>query len=206
MLERVRTRLTGSVLLWDVLITLGCLFLASQVRHTVGLGYDLSAQHVVLPWVLYLAVGLIWVVVFLLLTPQRALFVRSLIEAIGRLVAAVALASASFAGLLYLSFRDVSRLQFLYFVALDLLLLLAFHLAIRSWLRFQGARVGNGAASSSATPALPSACSPSSRAARGPGCRSSAMSAISAMHQAHCRAWAQSSRLPSWCTTIRSTK
>jgi exopolysaccharide biosynthesis polyprenyl glycosylphosphotransferase len=78
-------------------------------------------------------VALLWLVVFLLLTPQRALFTRSLLEAIGRLIGAVTLASVSFAGLLYLSLRDVSRLQFLYFASLNLGALLIFHLLMRAY-------------------------------------------------------------------------
>ncbi|NTW02828.1 MAG: sugar transferase, partial [Oscillochloris sp.] len=71
----------------------------------------------------------------MLLTPQRALFTRSLMEAIGRLLASVILASASFAGMLYLSFRDVSRLQFLSFVVFNLSALLIFHLVVRSYVQ-----------------------------------------------------------------------
>jgi exopolysaccharide biosynthesis polyprenyl glycosylphosphotransferase len=137
MFERLGYRLTGSVLIWDVLLTLLCLYGASRIRLELELGKDLGLQHVQLPWQIYLSVGLIWVVIFLLLIPQRALFVSSLMEATGRLVAAVALANLSFAGLLYLSLRDVSRLQFIYFAIADLIVLLLFHLVVRSYLRFR---------------------------------------------------------------------
>ncbi len=133
MLERLRYRVTGSVLVWDLLLTLFCLYIASHIRITLEFGNDLPRQAVQLPWHLYLAVALLWLVVFLLLTPQRALFTRSLLEAIGRLIGAVTLASASFAGLLYLSLRDVSRLQFLYFAGLNLGALLIFHLLMRAY-------------------------------------------------------------------------
>jgi exopolysaccharide biosynthesis polyprenyl glycosylphosphotransferase len=132
MLERLRTRITGSVLLWDVLITLLCLKAASSLRLNIDLGLDVTERNVELPLQLYGAVVIIWLAVFLLLTPQRAIFTQSLLEAIGRLLVSVALASASFAGLLYLSFRDVSRLQFLYFAALNLITLLLVHLVVRS--------------------------------------------------------------------------
>lgn len=140
MLERLRSRLTGSVLLWDILVTLLCLRAASTIRLKLDIGLDVSEQNVTIPWQLYFVVAAIWLVIFLLLTPQRALFVRSLVEAIGRLAGAVALASASFAGLLYLSFRDISRLQFLYFAALDLLALLLIHLLVRSFVYFRNRR------------------------------------------------------------------
>lgn len=137
MLERLRTRLTGSILLWDTLVTLVALYITSRIRPHINWGLDVSQARATLPWQIYLAVALIWIVVMLLLTPQRALFTRGLVEAIGRLLAAVVLASASFAGLLYLSLRDVSRLQFLSFVALDLAALLIFHLAVRIYVRFR---------------------------------------------------------------------
>jgi exopolysaccharide biosynthesis polyprenyl glycosylphosphotransferase len=137
MLERLGHRLAASVLGWDVILTLACLYVASSARLRLGFGSTLGRSQVQLPWQIYLAVGLIWTVIFLLLTPQRALFRRGLLEALGRLVAAIALASLTFAGLLYLSVRDVSRLQFLYFAAGDLLALAALHVAIRSYLYYR---------------------------------------------------------------------
>jgi len=134
MLERLRARITSSVLIWDLLVTLLCLKIASALRLNLDIGLDVTEQTVELPLALYGAVVVIWLVVFLLLTPQRSLFTRSLLEAVGRLLIAVTLSLASFAGLLYLSFRDVSRLQFFYFAALNLTGLLLAHLAVRSLL------------------------------------------------------------------------
>jgi exopolysaccharide biosynthesis polyprenyl glycosylphosphotransferase len=140
MFDRLRYRVTGSLLLWDILATLLCLYGSTHLRLSLELGQELPEQGAQLPLVIYLAVALIWLVIFLLLTPQRALFTRGLLEAIGRLVGSVALASASFAGLLYLSVRNISRLQFIYFVLLDLLVLLALHLLIRSWVSLRNRR------------------------------------------------------------------
>ncbi len=134
MLERLRGRITSSVLIWDLLVTLLCLKIASALRLNLDIGLDVTEQTVELPLALYGAVVAIWLVVFLLLTPQRSLFTRGLLEAVGRLLIAVTLALASFAGLLYLSFRDVSRLQFFYFAALNLAGLLLVHLVVRSML------------------------------------------------------------------------
>jgi exopolysaccharide biosynthesis polyprenyl glycosylphosphotransferase len=137
MLERLAHRLAGSVLFWDLLLTLLCLRAASSIRLWLAIGRDLGEQQVRLPWQMYLVVACVWTVIFLLLKPQRALFTSGLIEAIGRLVAAVGLAALTFAGLLYLSYRDVSRLQFLYFAAGDLIALLAYHLVVRSRVRLR---------------------------------------------------------------------
>jgi len=140
MLERLRARIAGSILLWDLLVTLFCLQAASALRLNLELGLDVTERIVEWPLALYIAVVTIWLAVFLLLTPQRAIFTRSLLEAIGRLLIAVVLASASFAGLLYLSFRDVSRLQFLYFATLNLGALLVVHLLVRSFVFYRNRR------------------------------------------------------------------
>jgi exopolysaccharide biosynthesis polyprenyl glycosylphosphotransferase len=137
-LERVSQRLAGSVLFWDLVLTLFCLYATSHIRIWLPFGKELPDWHAHLPFVLYIAVFIIWLVVFFLLTPQRAIFRENLLEAMGRLLASVSLAGLSFAGLLYLSpFRDVSRLQFLYFIAADSALLLAFHVLVRARVRSQ---------------------------------------------------------------------
>lgn len=136
MLERLVRRLTRSVLIWDVILTLLCLYGASSARIQIEFGKYILLKQVQLPWSLYVTVAVIWVVVFRLITPQRALVVGGLTEAVGRLIAAVSLSSLTFAGLLYLSLRDVSRLQFIYFAFGNLVVLLTFHLVVRSFLYY----------------------------------------------------------------------
>jgi exopolysaccharide biosynthesis polyprenyl glycosylphosphotransferase len=138
MLERLGQRLASSVLLWDIILTLGCLYVSSHARLWLELGNTIGRAQVRLPLQLYFAVAVVWAVVFLLLVPQRAIFWRGLTEAMGRLVGAVALASLAFAGLLYLSFRDVSRLQFVYFAIADLFALIVLHMAVRVYVRYSG--------------------------------------------------------------------
>jgi FlaA1/EpsC-like NDP-sugar epimerase len=140
MVERLTHRLAQSLLLWDLALTLLCLYLASLLRYAISWGYDLPWTRIAWPWQLYLAVAVIWTTVFLLLTPQRRVFTSSLLELIGMLVTSVGLSSLTFAGLLYLSFRDVSRLQFIYFAALNLVVLLLFHLLARAYVRSRQAR------------------------------------------------------------------
>lgn len=134
MLERFGYRLSHSLLIWDLILTLLCLHATTYLRYHIDLGKDIPWYGVQLPWPLYLAVGIVWLLIFLLLTPQQAIFRTSLIEAIGRLLGSVSLSSLVFAGVLYLSFRNVSRLQFIYFVVIDLLMLLILHLVVRSYL------------------------------------------------------------------------
>lgn len=135
MVERLGRRIAGSVLLWDIILTLTALRSASGVRLRLGYGLTITEQQAYTPWPLYGIVAGVWAIVFLILTPQRALFFSTFVEALGRLLGAVALALLTFAGVLYLSFRDVSRLQFLYFAALDLVALLLLHVLMRLYFR-----------------------------------------------------------------------
>jgi len=139
MFERLSQRLTRGVLFWDLLFTLASLFFSTHIRLWFEVGKNLTEQSTQLPLEIYLVATLTWGLTFLLLTPQRAIFASSLLEAIGRLMGAIGLASMAFAGLLYFTLREVSRLQFLYFVGTDLLFLLCFHLIVRASLsqRFQ---------------------------------------------------------------------
>ena len=132
MIERLAHRLAGSVLSWDLLLTMMCLQVAESIRLRLSFGNLIWPEQARLPWQIYITVAAIWIVLFLLLTPQRALFTAELIVAIGRLIGTVALASLVFAGVLYLSFRAVSRLQFLYFAAADMAALLICHLTMRA--------------------------------------------------------------------------
>ncbi|MEI8165994.1 MAG: hypothetical protein WCG26_06435, partial [Chloroflexales bacterium] len=132
MRERLGYRLSAMVFSIDVVATLVCLLAATQVRLRINLGQELTWREVRLPWLIYLVVAILWTAIFLLMGTQRRLLNRGLIETIGRLVASVGLASLTFAGLLYLTVREVSRLQFIYFTALDLFALVLIHLLVRS--------------------------------------------------------------------------
>jgi exopolysaccharide biosynthesis polyprenyl glycosylphosphotransferase len=141
MRERLRYRLSTLILFIDILVTLLCLYAASDVRLRINLGQEITWREAQLPWLLYVAVAVLWAVAFLLLRPHRSLINGGLIESIGRLAATVSLASLTFAGLLYLSFRDVSRLQFLYFAGLNLSALIIVHIVVRSYMGARSQRL-----------------------------------------------------------------
>lgn len=130
MLERLRTRLIGSVLAWDLIATLLCLALVVRNDPT------LTRQ-----WPLYGGVAVIWTLVFIVLAPQRALFTSTLLEALTRLFLAVLLAATSFAGLLYLvNGVAIDRWTFTWFVILNLVVLVVIHLGFRTFVRWQQQR------------------------------------------------------------------
>ncbi|WP_322494956.1 sugar transferase [Chloroflexus sp.] len=133
MLERLRTRLIGSILVWDLIATLLCLALV------VGADSKTTMRQ----WLLYAGVAVIWTLVFIILAPQRAIFTRTLLEAFTRLFLAVLLAATSFAGMLYLINGNViDRDHFLRFVAINLVVLGIIHLSFRTFTRWRQTRGG----------------------------------------------------------------
>ena len=112
----------------DISLTLLALWLAAQLRLALPFGRELNEPGVELGVPVYALAALIWVVVlaqFNLYSRRRARF-RDESRA---LVLAVGTALLILAGALYLSFREVSRLQFVYFGLIDLALLQLAHAA-----------------------------------------------------------------------------
>ncbi len=86
--NRLCRRLVGSLLVWDIVLTLLTLYASTRLRVWFNYGYAIDMQAASLPWPIYLGVAGIWAVTFLLLAPQRALFTSTLIVATGRLMGA----------------------------------------------------------------------------------------------------------------------
>jgi exopolysaccharide biosynthesis polyprenyl glycosylphosphotransferase len=117
----------------DVGLTLIALFLATEVRLILPLGQDLVERFARLSWQVYVFAGVIWLFAlsqFNLYTRRWARFR----DEWGVLTVAVLTALLILAGALYLSFRQVSRLQFIYFGMFDLALLTIAHAALDGWL------------------------------------------------------------------------
>jgi len=135
MRKRLGYRLSTLIFSVDILISVVCLYVTSAVRPRINLGQAITWRETYLPWTIYLAVIILWAIAMLLFGPHHNLLTGGLIETIGRLVTTVSFAELTFAGMLYISLRDISRLQFLYFAGLDLFALVIFHLVVRSLLR-----------------------------------------------------------------------
>ncbi|HEX9370285.1 MAG TPA: sugar transferase [Roseiflexaceae bacterium] len=129
----------------SILITQAMLVLAMVLRQRLPFGLPLLPGSERIPPMLYVLVGVIWFVIQIIFSTPRLVRNGQLIEGLWRLVAAVALASLTFAGALFLSFRQVSRVYFIYFVLLDLVALLLFYGAMRVLVR---RRVGRAEAHS----------------------------------------------------------
>jgi exopolysaccharide biosynthesis polyprenyl glycosylphosphotransferase len=132
MLKRVGTRLGLTLLVVDMGLTALALHLAKLLRLTLPFGVSLTGPLAFGPW-FYLLVPVIWALVFLALRvydPARALRYLGDVQAMW---SAVTWATLVFAGVVYLFFREFSRLLFFYFYLIDLAFLLSWR-AMLQWL------------------------------------------------------------------------
>lgn len=140
------SRLIVLMFLADVASTAMTLWAAGVMRSRIplGMGGALPSQATNLPWFVYLIALLAWVVGLQLADayePERVL--RWYHESL-RVVAGSVLAAALMAGGLYFAFRDMSRLQFLYFSGLNLTALVLYRLVLRGMHRFASRRQERG--------------------------------------------------------------
>ena len=135
MKPRTQTHFDLLVLLGSIAITELALLLAMGLRKALPLGRELQPGADAIPPLLFLIVGLIWFFFLTIFSAPRLVRSGTLIDGLWQVVTTVALAAMTVAGTMYLSFRDVSRLYFIYFVLLDLVALLAFYVGIRLAMR-----------------------------------------------------------------------
>ncbi len=126
------------LLVSDVLLSLGALYLASQARYYIPWGVRLPPIFVRLSLPIYLMVAVLWPILFGLIGVYDARRTWRVMRELQTVTTAVSLASLVLAGALYLSFRDVPRRLFLYFAVFDLVLLVSFRLVLRMLLRHTG--------------------------------------------------------------------
>ena len=140
------SRLSLQLFLTDLLIIPAGLAIASWLRWVLPFGQDLPRSAVNLPLIVYLLVTLSWLVSLVLggaYDPQRAL--RWFNEA-SRVIVAGFLATVVTAGVLYMTYREVSRLQFFYIFVVTLGILLTHRALLRIAYRLVGkARPGSQA-------------------------------------------------------------
>lgn len=137
-MRKLDTNTTIFLIFSDLAITLLALFIAIQARYWLPYGVQLAWNEVAQPWTIYLLVALIWGTTFIVTNVYNAhRSVRAWDEA-QAITFAVAVACLVFAGVLYLTYREVPRRLFFYFVLADLTLVIGFRFALRGALRFAG--------------------------------------------------------------------
>ena len=132
MSKRITFNYTVILVFFDLLLTLIALYLGSLARLWLPFSYRLELRHVYLHPLIYGMVLVIWGVIFPTMSaydPKRILHLK---EQMRTTFVAVSASTLVFAGALYLSFRDVPRLLFVYFYVIDLSFLLGLRLLLRT--------------------------------------------------------------------------
>lgn len=137
-MRKLDTNTTIFLIFSDLAITLLALFTAIQARYWLPYGVQLAWSEVAQPWTIYLLVALIWGTTFVVTNVYNARRSMRAWDEAQAITFAVAVACLVFAGVLYLTYREVPRRLFFYFVLADLGLILGFRIALRGALRFAG--------------------------------------------------------------------
>jgi exopolysaccharide biosynthesis polyprenyl glycosylphosphotransferase len=140
MTKQFSLRYTLFLFLSDLILAVVALYLASQVRDIIPLGKSLGSRPTAwtLPWPIYVATVGIWATTFVTLNVYLPQQVMQLRMELVKVVEAAIFAWMILAGVLYLSFREVSRLQFIYFLGLYILLIIAYRITVRIVLLSRG--------------------------------------------------------------------
>ncbi len=131
----------------DYILVAIALFLAAILRYplnTLPFLQEIGAP-VVVPWPLYVIFPGIWVVVLLIFSLYDGRRNLRIATEFSTLTMGMLLAAVAMAGVLYFSFRDVSRFLFLFFVLLGFFFMLIWRVAVRlafRWKVFPGAGSG----------------------------------------------------------------
>ena len=136
MFRRVSIRL--ALMVGDLMLITLALFIASWLRPQLEFGKPLPPASVWLAWPVYALALMVWGLGFLLVDVYNLQKNLRIIDEFQRLIPAHAAASLAFAGTLYFSFRDISRLQALSFACISLLLLIGYRLIFRFLLHLFG--------------------------------------------------------------------
>jgi exopolysaccharide biosynthesis polyprenyl glycosylphosphotransferase len=136
MFRRVGIRL--ALLLGDLITISLALYIATWIRPQLWFGQPLKPEDVKLAWPVYVLALLIWGAGFLLTDVYNLPKNLRFADELQRLTIAHAAASLAFAGALYFSYRQVSRLQILSFALISFIMLIAFRVVFRLILRLFG--------------------------------------------------------------------
>jgi exopolysaccharide biosynthesis polyprenyl glycosylphosphotransferase len=138
MVRQFSLRFTLFLFVSDILLADAALLLSVPARTYSPIGKSAGSSAWMLPLPIYLLAMGIWAVTFTVLnvyTPRQVLYLKGELV---RVAEATAFAWLVMAGGLYFSYREVSRLQMIYFAALYLVLITAHRLAVRGWFRLRG--------------------------------------------------------------------
>ncbi len=131
MLQRFSVNFAVFSMAMDALSTLAALHLAALLRTRWDLPFQRPLDAVHLPLYIYLIAPVLWVLVFLTASVYNPRRVYQVTEEFQRVNLGMGFAALAFAGLLFFSFRQVSRWWCILFLMINFLLLLAWRAVVR---------------------------------------------------------------------------
>lgn len=142
MFKRFSTNYMAALFLIDGMIIQFSLWLAMEARFSLPIGQELKPEWlnvwVYAPsWRLQAAIGVIWLVSFLVLAVYTPRMIIRWPDEFQRIGLAHTIAALSLAGLLYLANIELARLTYLYFYGIALFLLFAYRILLRTWHRLR---------------------------------------------------------------------
>jgi exopolysaccharide biosynthesis polyprenyl glycosylphosphotransferase len=139
MLKRFSPKFALLSLLLDLCLTAGALATAEYLRGALPWGKPFVRDAYV-PGVLYAVVLLIWFIVYTVFSIYDPNRTYKAVDEFQALIVANSIASLVFAGTLYLTLRDVSRLLFVYFAVINMLAQLLWRVVARILFRLLDGR------------------------------------------------------------------
>ena len=138
MTRQFSLRLTLLLFFSDLALVWAALGLATLARTTIPLGRHADPSIWRLPLPVYLMGALVWGATFAVLNVYAPSYRAHPVLELMRLAEAIFFAWLTLAGWLYFTYRDVSRLEYGYFLLADLALTVAHRLAVRGWFKWRG--------------------------------------------------------------------
>jgi len=137
MIKRFSLNFTLFLLACDLALTNIALYLARQQRLSIEIGKPLGpgGSWLYFEPIFYLIVPGIWLVIFTMMSVYDSRRTRRAVDDLQTVAQATLIASLVLAGVAYFFFRELSRLLFVYFFALDLFILCTWRVLLRLMLR-----------------------------------------------------------------------
>jgi exopolysaccharide biosynthesis polyprenyl glycosylphosphotransferase len=125
MLQRTSARTITLLYACDIILTVGALYLARWLRVALPYGRIIDAEGLALPAPMILLTAIIWSLTLVSFKVYDLRRMAHPVDEAQATLAAIAVATFILAGVLFFSYRGLSRLLYVYFVALDAAFLLA---------------------------------------------------------------------------------
>jgi exopolysaccharide biosynthesis polyprenyl glycosylphosphotransferase len=127
-----------SILLDAMMIALA-LYVSSYLRVDISVLPVVQevGEPVRLPWILYLVLPGLWVGILVLFSVYDGRKNLRVVDELGSLTLGSILATISMAGILYLTFRDISRFLFIFFAVEAYMMLVLWRLTVRMYFRLR---------------------------------------------------------------------